>query len=157
GIIEFSVFEYAPASRDSYANAIQVLAGSGWIIRNNLIRNIKAPSGQQAGPAVMAWFSASDTLIEGNTFLNFPREISMGLIERTPNDQTGGIVRNNFIYRDASVEDGDVGILVADSPGTKVLNNTIFIAGGTYPNAIEYRFADTASVLIQNNLTNKAI
>jgi hypothetical protein len=157
GVIEYSVFEYAPNSRDWYANAIQVLAGSNWIIRNNLIRNIKAPSGQQAGPAVLAWFSASGTLVEGNTFINCQREISIGLIDRTPNDHTGGIVRNNFIYRDATVEDGDVGIAVFDSPGTKVLNNTIFIDGGTYPNAIEYRFPDATGILIANNLTNRAI
>ncbi len=157
GVIEYSVFEYSPTSRDDYANAIQVLAGSNWIIRNNLIKNIKAPSGQQAGPAVMAWFSASGTIVEGNTFINCQREISFGLIDRTPNDHTGGIIRNNFIYRDASVEGGDVAIGVMDSPNTKVLHNTIFINGGSYPNAIEYRFADTTGVLIENNLTNKLI
>ncbi len=157
GVIEYSVFEYSPTSRDDYANAIQVLAGSNWIIRNNLIKNIKAPSGQLAGPAVMAWFSASGTIVEGNTFINCQREISFGLIDRTPNDHTGGIIRNNFIYRDASVEGGDVAIGVMDSPGTKVLHNTIFINGGSYPNAIEYRFPDTTGVLIENNLTNKLI
>jgi hypothetical protein len=157
GVIEYSVFEYAPTSRDWYANAIQVLAGQNWIIRNNLIKNIKAPGGQQAGPAMLAWFSASGTIVEGNTFLNCQREISIGLIDRTPNDHTGGIVRNNFIYRDASVEDGDVAIAVFDSPGTKVLNNTVYIAGGTYPNAIEYRFPDATNVQIANNLTNKVI
>lgn len=157
GIIEYSMFEYAPNSRDWYANAIQVLAGSGWIIRNNLIKNIKAPHGEMAGPAMLAWFSASGTIVEGNTFINCQREISIGLIDRTPNDHTGGVVRNNFIYRDASVEDGDVAIAVFDSPGTKVLNNSIFIAGGSYPNAIEYRFPDATGVIIQNNLTNKII
>jgi hypothetical protein len=157
GVIEYSMFEYAPNSRDWYANAIQVLAGQNWIIRNNLIKNIKAPSGQQAGPAMLAWFSASGTIVEGNTFINCQREISIGLIDRTPNDHTGGIVRNNFIYRDASVEDGDVAIAVFDSPGTKVLHNTIYIAGGSYPNAIEYRFPDATNVLIANNLTNKVI
>jgi hypothetical protein len=155
GIIEYSVFEYSPTSRDDYANAIQVLAGTNWIIRNNLIRNIRAPAGQLAGPAVLAWFSASGTIIEGNTFLNCQREIGIGLIARTPNDHSGGIVRNNFIYRDASVH-GDVAIGVFDSPGTKVLHNSIYVAG-SYPNAIEYRFPDTTGILIANNLTNRAI
>ncbi len=150
-----SVFEYSPTSRDYYANAIQVLGGANWIIRNNLIRNIRAPSGQLAGPAVLAWFGASGTIVEGNTFLNCQREIGIGLIDRTPNDHSGGIVRNNFIHRDASV-DGDVAIGVFDSPETKVLHNSIHIAGN-YRNAIEYRFPDTADVLIANNLTNKAI
>jgi hypothetical protein len=156
GVIEYSVFEYSPESRDWYANAIQVLAGSNWIIRNNLIKNIKAPSGQQAGPAVLAWFSASGTVVEGNTFINCQREISFGLIERAPNDHTGGIIRNNFIYRDETVENGDVAIGVFDSPNTRVLHNTILI-GGTYPNAIEYRFPDATGILIQHNLVNKAI
>ena len=39
----------------------------------------------------------------------------------------------------------------------QVLNNSIFIAGGSYPNAIEYRFPDATGVIIQNNLTNKII
>jgi len=156
GLIEYSVFEYAPNSRDDYANAIQVLAGAHWIIRNNLIRNIKAPSGQQAGPAVLAWFSASGTVVEGNTFINCQREISFGLIDRTPNDHSGGIIRNNFIYRDASVENGDVAIGVFDSPNTKVLHNTIYV-NGSYPNAIEYRFPQASGILIANNLTNKLV
>ncbi len=156
GVIEFTKFEYVPNSRDWYANALEVLAGANWVIRNNLIKNIKAPSGQQAGPAVLAWFGASGTIVEGNTFINCQREISFGLIERPPHDHTGGIIRNNFIYRDGSVEDGDVAIGVFDSPGTKVLHNTILVAG-TYPNAIEYRFPGATGILIANNLTNKAI
>lgn len=156
GVIEHSVFEYSPNSKNWYANAIQVLAGSNWIIRNNLIRNIRAPAGEQAGPAVLAWFSASNTLVEGNTFINCQREISFGLIERTPNDHTGGVIRNNFIYRDASVSGGDVAIAVFDSPNTRVLHNTVYI-GGSYPNAIEYRFPHTTGVVIANNLVNKAI
>jgi hypothetical protein len=156
GVIEHSVFEYEPQSRNWYANAIQVLAGANWIIRNNLIRNIKAPAGEMAGPAVLAWFSASGTTIEGNTFINCQREISVGLIERTPNDHTGGVIRNNFIYRDASVQSGDVAIAVFDSPGTRVLHNTVYLADG-YPNAIEYRFPNTSGVVIANNLLNRAI
>jgi beta-glucanase (GH16 family) len=156
GIIEYSVFEYTPTSRDDYANAIQVLAGANWIIRNNLIRNIRAPQGQLAGYAVLSWFSASNTTVEGNTFINCQREIGMGLIERTPDDNTGGVVRNNFIYRDSTVTNGDVAIGVFDSPNTRVANNSILVAG-TYANGIEYRFAGTTSAYITNNLLNKAI
>ena len=156
GIIEYSVFEYTRPSRDWYANAIQVLAGANWIIRNNLIRNVQAPSGELAGYAVLSWFSASNTTVEGNTFVNCQREIGMGLIERTPDDNTGGVVRNNIIFRDSTVTDGDVAIGVYDSPNTRVVNNTVFIAG-SYPNAIEYRFTGTKGAYIANNLVNKAI
>jgi hypothetical protein len=51
---------------------------------------------------------------------------------------------------------GDAAIGVNDSPDTKVLHNTIVISG-TYPNAIEYRFADTTGVTVANNLTDAAI
>jgi hypothetical protein len=156
GVIEYSLFEYTPHSRDWYANAIQVLAGSNWVIRNNLIRNIKAPAGELAGVAVLAWFSASNTIIEGNTFINCQREIGLGLIQRSPNDHTGGIIRNNFIYRDSSLQTGDVAIGIFDSPDSKVLNNTILL-NGTYKNAIEYRFSHTTGALIANNLTDAAI
>jgi hypothetical protein len=158
GIIEHSVFEYETTSRNWYANAIQVLGGSNWIIRNNLIRNIRPPDGEEAGPAVLAWLYASGTIIEGNTFINCQREISFGLLARTSprNDHTGGIIRNNFIYRDATVTGGDVSIGVFDSPGTQVLHNSIYV-GTSYPNAIEVRYPKATGVLIANNLMNKAI
>jgi len=77
------------------------------------------------------------------------------LIERTPNDHAGGIVLNNFLYRNATIA-GDAAIGVFDSPNTQVLHNTILVSG-TYPSPIEYRFSDTAGVLIANNLLDGAI
>jgi hypothetical protein len=105
---------------------------------------------------VLAWFSAADTIVESNTFVNCQREISFGLIDRTPDDHSGGIIRNNVIYRDANLPGGDVGIGVFDSAGTRVLHNTIFTPG-PYPNAIEYRFAGASGVVIANNLLSGAI
>jgi hypothetical protein len=49
---------------------------------------------------------------------------------------------------------GDVAIGVFDSPGTKVVHNTILMSG-QYPNAIEYRFANTTGVSIVNNLSDR--
>jgi hypothetical protein len=156
GVIEYSLFEYEPTSKNWYANAIQVLAGKRWIIRHNLIRNIRAPEGEMAGVAVLAWFSAADTVVESNTFVNCQREIGFGLIDRTPNDHSGGIIRNNVIYRDANLPNGDVAIGVFDSPGTRVLHNTVFMPG-PYPNAIEYRFPGAVGTVISNNLLTGAI
>jgi hypothetical protein len=76
------------------------------------------------------------------------RAIDVERRRRTPDDHTGGTVRNNFIYRNVP---GDTAIYVADSPNTQVLHNSIFISG-TYPNPIEYRFAHTTGTLIANNV-----
>ncbi|MDP9322254.1 MAG: hypothetical protein M3P13_01360 [Acidobacteriota bacterium] len=148
GIVEYSVIEYDTTSRDAYTNGVDVHTGDNWIIRHNLFRNVRAPQGQLAGPAILMWNASTNTLVDGNTFINCQREIALGLIERTPNDHTGGIVRNNFIYRDVP---GDSAVYVADSPGTQVLHNTILISR-TYANPIEYRFPHTTGVVIANNV-----
>jgi hypothetical protein len=155
GIVEDSVIEYTTTSRDDYTNGVDVHTGSGWIVRHNLFRNIRAPQGLLAGPAILMWNGTTSTIVDGNAFVDCQREISIGLIERTPNDHTGGIVRNNFIYRRPGLT-GDAAILVADSPATQVLHNSILISG-TYSNAIEYRFPNTTAVLIANNVTDAPI
>jgi hypothetical protein len=156
GIVEYSAFEFSTTSRDYYTNGVDVLGAAGWIIRNNLFKNIRAPYGQLAGPAILMWRGSSNTLVEGNTFINCQRDIALGLEPTTPHDHSGGIIRNNFIYRDATVTNGDAGINVNDSPNTQVLHNTVVISG-TYSNAIEYRFPDATGVVVKNNLTDAAI
>jgi hypothetical protein len=116
---------------------------------------MRAPSGQLAGPAVLAWRNSSGTVVEGNTFIDCQREIALGLVEATPNDHAGGIIRNNFVVRQAGLG-GDAAISVFDSPGTSVLHNTVLMQG-PYPNAIEYRFPDTAGNSIANNLVDGRI
>ena len=132
---------------------MDVHTGDNWIIRHNLFRNIRAPQGQLAGPAILMWNRSTNTLVDGNTFIDCQREISLGLIERTPNDHAGGIVRNNFIYRDVSRRLGD---LVVDSPehaGAAQHDPD----SGTYANPIEYRFPDTTGVVITNNMLDGEI
>ncbi|MEO8255926.1 MAG: Ig-like domain-containing protein [Acidobacteriota bacterium] len=155
GIVEYSVLEYTSTSRDAYTNGVDVHTGKNWIIRNNLFQNIAAPQGMLAGPAVLMWNGSSNATVEGNTFINCQREISMGLIQRSPNDHSGGVVRNNFIYRRSGIA-GDAAILVASSPNTQVVHNTI-VLNGTYPNAVEYRFAESRNVVVASNLASGQI
>ena len=148
GIVEYSVMEYDTTARDDYTNGVDVHTGDNWIIRHNLFRNIRAPQGALAGPAILMWNASTNTTVDGNTFIDCQREIALGLIERTPNDHSGGIVKNNFIARTIA---GDSAISIGDSPNTQVLHNSIFISG-TYANPIEYRFAHTTGVVIANNV-----
>jgi hypothetical protein len=102
------------------------------------------------------WNSSSNTTVEGNTFIDCQREISLGLIDQSGRtDHSGGVARNNFIYRSSGVG-GDAAILVADSPDTQVLHNTIFINRG-YASPIEYRFSQTTGTVIANNLLDGVI
>ncbi len=155
GILEYSIIEYTTTAKNDYTNGIDIHGGANWIIRHNLFRNIVSPPGELAGPAVLMWNHSRDTLTEGNTFLNCARGISYGLIDRSGNDHSGGIIRNNIFYR-SSTQPGDVGIHVAASPRTQVVNNTVFTSG-TYPTPIEYRFAQTTDVGIANNLLDGTI
>jgi hypothetical protein len=147
GIVEYSVFEYDTVSRDYYTNGVDVHTGDNWIIRHNLFRNIRAAAAL-AGPAILMWNGSTNSIVDGNTFINCQREIALGLIERTPNDHTGGVISNNFIYRSSS---GDSAIYVGDSPGTRVLHNSILISR-TYASPIEFRFPHTTGVVVANNV-----
>ena len=156
GIVEHSLFDFTTTASDNYTRGIDVIRGSNWLIRDNIFRNIRAPEGAGVvGPTILMWKSTTNSIVERNQFYNCQTGIGFGLQERRPDDHTGGIIRNNFFYRKKS-ESGDVGITVADSPGTTVLNNTI-ILNGTFVRAIEYRFAGTKNVEIANNLTDAPI
>jgi Bacterial Ig domain/Carboxypeptidase regulatory-like domain len=156
GIVEYSVFEYTSTAKDDYTNGVDVHTGANWIIRHNLFRNIVSPPGMLAGPSVLMWNHSSNTVVEGNSFINCARGIAFGMGEVTPgSDHSGGIIRNNFFFR-TSQQSGDVAISLADSPNTQVLNNTIFTSG-TYSSPIEYRFAGTTGAVIANNITDGII
>jgi hypothetical protein len=153
-ILEHSVVEYTTTAPDSYSNGIDIHGGQNWIVRRNTFRNITSPPGQPLmGPAILFWNRAGNTLTEGNVLLNCARGISYGLIDRPGiDDHTGGIIRNNIVFRSAA-QAGDVGIHVADSPETQVLNNTVVLSG-TYPFAIEYRYPSSARLTLANNLVD---
>ena len=156
GIVEYSAFEFTATSRDDYTNAIDVHAGSGWVIRNNLFRNIRAPRGQLAGPAILMWRGSKDTVVERNTFIDCQREIAFGLDNATALDHSGGVIQNNFIVRDARLTNGDAAITINSSPNSRVQHNSILISG-TFSNAIEFRFPGTIGAVITNNLTDAPI
>lgn len=155
GRVQYSTIEFTTRARDDYPKGVDVHTGTGWRIRHNLFRNLRAPAGQLLGPAILVWNYSSGTEVEGNTFVNCQREIMFGVYDRSPGDHTGGLIRNNMIVRDGAVF-GDVGIAVFDSADTQVLHNTILLSG-TYTNAIEYRYPGAMNVYIANNLADGTI
>lgn len=154
GVVECSLFEYTDRARSDYTNAVDVLAGADWVIRDNVFRNIRAPVGQLAGPAILMWRNSLDTIVERNLFSECDRAIALGLSApdgnaragNTTYDHQGGVVRNNFIYRAGS---GDVGITVNYARNYAIYHNTV-ILNGTFPWAIEYRFAASNGAIAYN-------
>lgn len=157
GVVECSLFEYTNRSRDDYTNAVDILAGAGWVIHDNVFRNIRAPQGQLAGPAILMWRNSLSTIVERNLFIECDRAIALGLSAPdansragpTPYDHQGGVIRNNFIYRAAGALMGDVGITVNYAKDYAIYHNTV-ILNGTFPWAIEYRFAASNGALAYN-------
>ncbi len=155
-VVECSFFEYtARHSRQRYTGGIDTHHGVGWIVRDNEFRYIRSMTG---GPTqdhtIHFWTSSADNIIERNTIVNCDRGIGFGELNGVLN--SGGIIRNNMIYNDGGGMYNDVGIIVSSNPDVKIYHNTIY-HNHDYPNAIEYRFADSTNADIRNNLTNKAI
>lgn len=162
GVVECSLFEYTDRARSDYTNAVDVLAGADWVIRDNVLRNIRAPVGQLAGPAILMWRNSLNTVVERNQFIECDRAIALGLSVPDANarggnttyDHQGGVVRNNFIYR-AAGSNGDVGITVNYAANYAIHHNTV-ILNDTFPWTIEYRFSVSSGALAYN-LTDGSI
>jgi len=155
GIVEDSLFEYtAGIGPEYYIGGIDVHAGQNWIVRRNTFRSIISPDTTVAEFAIHFWDGSGYALVEKNLIVNCDRGIGFGLANE---GNTAGIIRNNMVYHaPGNGQFADVSIYLEDSPNTQVYNNTI-LADHAYPNAIEYRFADTTGVTIVNNLSNKAL
>ncbi len=157
GVVECSLFEYTDRARSDYTNAVDVLAGAGWMIRDNVFRNIRAPVGQLAGPAILMWRNSLDTIVERNQFIECDRAIALGLSPPDSNsrngettyDHQGGVIRNNFIYRAAGAATGDVGLTVNYANDYEIYHNTV-ILNDSFPWTIEYRFSVSDGALAYN-------
>lgn len=156
GIVEYCVMEFETVARSYYTNGVDILGGSNWIVRHNRFRNIRSVDDKLAGPAVLFWQQSRNPTVEGNTIIDCTWGIAFGL-GRDDNDNIGGVIRNNVIYRNTDLEGiVDTGIIAWKSPDTKILNNTVFL-NGTYPSAIEYRFPNSTGIVVRNNLTDGSI
>lgn len=161
--VEYSRIEYtdgaeihpeAASPNTCYTNGIDVTGGNRWIIRDNRISRIRCQDNTLAGPAILIWQGAADTIIERNLILESSRGISLGLVNSS--DHTGGIVRNNLIRWDpAAAYAVDVPIYTT-SPNALIAHNSALTAG-TYPNAIEVRFSGATKVLVRANLVDASI
>jgi chitodextrinase len=155
GLVEGCTFEYV-ATATGLPSGLDIRGGRDWIVRLNRFVDPRPTAAVTFGPAVHAWLGSANTLVERNTFVNTTREIVFGLGNRSPNQHTGGFIRNNAIVRLAGTGVRGPAISVLDSPATTVVHNTALLAG-TSRTAIEYAHPDTRDVRIANNLVDAAI
>lgn len=153
-IVQCSLFEYtAGIGPNWYIGGLDIHKGNGWIVRDNVFKDISSPHTAVAEHAIHFWQDSRDNVIERNVIYNCDRGIGFGLGNNPPQND-GGIIKNNIIFNDGAGLYNDVGIGLESSPNTEVYNNTIYV---DYPNAVEYRFQSTTGVEIKNNLCNKSI
>jgi hypothetical protein len=161
-VVEHCVFEFTDTARHNYTQGMSVHTAKGWIVRNNLFRNIRGPKGDaDVGGCIDFWHGSKNTTVEGNVLINCRMGIRFGIVNRQRengyHDHEGGIIRNNIFWRQKeAVLNPDAAIMVWDSPGTKVLHNTL-VLNGTFPGggAIDYRWSK--GVVLANNLTDARI
>ena len=137
-----------------YTNGIDVTGGHRWQIRDSVIRRIRCQDNTLAGPAILVWQGARDTLVERNLILDSSRGISLGLVASS--DHSGGLIRNNLIRWNPQASYAVDVPIYTTSPNAKILHNTA-LTRGRYANAIEVRFAGATGVEVAHNVSDAAI
>ena len=164
GLVACSEFTYTTHAPSNYTNGIDLLATSGWVIRDNRFARIRGPEadGWRAGPAILIWAAADGTVVERNLIVDSSRGIALGLTDEPHDfarngqrayDHAGGLVRNNVIVN--LNQWADEAIEANAARDARVEHNTVLVEGST-PWSIGVRFP-ASEALIRNNLTNHRI
>lgn len=170
GLIACSKIGYSnPVGTGDYNGAIDLHGAVNWTIRDNYIYNIfgdgsgcvvDSECGTQfpgGGAAILVWHNSKDNIIERNTIVESFRGVLLGL----NTSYSGGVVRNNFIFRKQTGKEGvngyiaaDTGISLIGANNVVVEGNTVMLAGD-YPGAIEVWKATGNT--IRNNMISKPV
>ncbi len=174
GVLECSLLELTdegrphvnPVNGGCYTGGIDGHQARGWIVRNNVFKDIYCHTGL-AEHAVHFWTASRDTLVERNTIVDCARAVGFGLgdgggssPERTYADDPypgvgyvghyDGIIRNNVISISDDNAEFDTGIELEQARGTRVYHNTIVHPATAFA-SISHRWPNTL-VTISNNL-----
>lgn len=170
-LIEFidnSVMEYWPDDGIYYTGGLDVHGGCGWIIRNNVFRNIQR-NATMMEHAVHMWSKCRGTLIENNRFEDCYRAVGLGMKtassgrERFYSDGKGdnpyfdhidGMVRNNMLFNRQGIH-MESGIEIMNVIDAEIYHNTVVSVDQSF-SGIEYRWPNT-SISLKNNLCSHNI
>jgi hypothetical protein len=111
----------------NYISAIDMMALDGWIISDNVFKNIKGRSGS-ARAAIFVWVRSKNVTVERNLIIDCDRGIAFGNPSASSSQVAagefhvqGGICRNNFI-----LPGPDAGIELWWVDDVKIYNNTVW-------------------------------
>jgi hypothetical protein len=154
GLVACSTFAYTQSAPSDYTNGVDLLGTRGWVVRDNRFFRIRGPQ-RAAGPTILVWKGAEDTVVERNLIVDSFRGIALGLTERygAGPDHLRGIVRNNVIVNLNSW--ADEAIEANGARDVRIYHNTVLVRGQVFW-SISARFP-TASADIRNNLTSQPV
>ena len=111
----------------NYISAIDMMALDGWIISDNVFKNIKGRSGS-ARAAIFVWVRSKNVTVERNLIVDCDRGVAFGNPSASTSQVAAGeyhvaasICRNNFI-----LPGPDAGIELWWVDGVKIYNNTVW-------------------------------
>lgn len=143
-----------PGRPDDYLGGIDLLGVSNWNINNNVAKYIRGQNGGDAG--IFLWQNIHDVVIENNILVGCNKGIALGNVAN-PDGAYGCTVRNNMIFSTAM---NDIGLELANTGDTQVLNNTIFRQGregvGFWFRTLQI-YGDADNLNFQNNILHGGI
>eukprot|EP01084_Bolivina_argentea_P103448 185286_1 len=152
-IIQFTLFELTngwavhPELGEAYGNGISAHNTTGLHIHDCQFVNLYYTNNNLAGPSILVWNYARDSIIERNLFYHCSRGIQFGA-QNSPH--YNGIIKNNFFYRPVMSQPVDVAFYT-ESSNSIIAFNTIYVSGSYYA-PIEIRWDTTINVLAVNNI-----
>lgn len=162
GVVACSTLEYSDHAPSNYTNAIDILGGNNWMIRDNTIRRIRGivEEGFASGPAILFWANSQGTKVERNLIVDSFRGIAFGLgpgasgaLARDHEafyDHQRGWIRNNVVVNLNSWADEGI---EANAAGNVAVDHNTVLTKGALSWAISTRFPGTI-VFARNNLTS---
>jgi hypothetical protein len=167
GLVACSVLGYTDHAPSNYTNGVDILGGTGWVVRNNRFERVRGrpEEGYVCGPTVLFWQGGRDAQVLDNLLVDCYRGIALGLTDQAPQgvtglgpgpytDHAGGLIRGNEVrnahpWADDSIE-------VNACPGTVIERNTVRVEG-KMPWSISARFRASTGVVIRDNRTARGI
>ena len=136
-------------SDNDYIGGIDAMWCTRWIVRDNVMKNIRGATGGGRG-GIFLWNNCLDTTVERNLVIGCDRGIAIG----NPSGPavgtyhfTNGIVRNNFIVRGV-----DIAMELCKTNNLKVYNNTVYSSDAAYFRTLHVNSSVTTGLKIWQNI-----